>query len=149
MNIQSIKPVNFNGQKQTDKGNTYNSTSLGTTIGLATGIVLAGGLMHSQLKALKHFRGKRNLIAGYHDRGLALSDVKEHIIKRDNERKIIPCEGASDRTKKIVREFKMNLALWGALIIGICTGVGRLIDSGINETKSKRADARTKTGKSQ
>ena len=143
MTIQAISPVIFNGQKKTEKGNTYNSTSLGTVIGVTSGVALAASLMHFQTRALKSIRGKRNLISGYHDRGLSLNDAYERVIKRDESGKIIPPKnGKTDRTRKIIKEFRTNLALWGAAIIALTTGTGRVIDSSINETKAKRADAK-------
>lgn len=143
MSIAAINPVNFSGEKKTSKGNTYNKTSAGTAIGIASGVALAGGLMHSQLRALKTIRGKRNLLSGYHERKITLNDIQDRVPVRDENGKIKPyAKGVSPRTKKVVGEFKKTLALWGAGIVAITTGLGKLADANINATKAKRADER-------
>ncbi|MCD8377707.1 MAG: hypothetical protein LUB59_02840 [Candidatus Gastranaerophilales bacterium] len=145
MSIQPINSVSvhFTGkEKKTDNGNTYKSSSIAKTTGFVIGAAVAGGLMHSQLKALKTIKGKRNLIAGFHERGKSLNDVKERVIRRDEAGKIIPYEKGqvSDRTKSIVGGFKSTLAVWGAGITAATTIFGNLIDANINTSRAKQAD---------
>lgn len=141
MTIQAIGPIQFRGQKKTDKGNDYQATKAGTAIGAATGAVIAAGLMYGQLHSLKSIRGRRNLIAGFHDRGISLNNIMKKVPTRDKEGKILaPEKGVTARTKKIVGGFKKTLALWGAGILAATTGAGKAVDTHINKTNAKRAD---------
>lgn len=143
MRIQPINAqVGFNGQvMQTANGNTYEKSNAGKTTGLVAGIALASGLMHSQVRSLKTISGKKNLIEGFHINGKTLNDIADRKITRDAEGKIIPpIDGVSERTKKIVKDFKKSLAVWGAGITALTTGIGAVADSSITSVRAKEAD---------
>lgn len=143
----SIQPVNnisasFTGKTaKTENGNAYEKTNTAKLIGLGTGLVIAGGLMHSQLSALKTVTGKKNLIEGFHLRGKSLNDIAPRVISRTEDGKIIPPENnVSKRTHNIIKGFKKTLALWGTGITALTTGIGAVADTSINTVKAKEAD---------
>lgn len=143
MSIQPVSSANvcFLGkEKTTEKGNTYKSSSVAKIIGFSSGVVLAGGLMYSQVKFLKTFTGKRNLIEGYHEAGKALNDVMKRVVKRDEHNVIVPATEPSERTKKIVSNFKTTVGLIGAGITAGTTLIGKFIDVDINSKRAKSAD---------
>lgn len=143
----SIRPItstiNFKGKERvTEKGNTYQASNLGRNLGVATGVVAGSVLMYTQLQSLKTVQGKRNLIAGFKERGKSLNDVVEKVLERDKTGKIIPLDPgtASSRSKAIVKGFAANLAVWGAGITAVTTLFGKLIDTNINSNRAKLAD---------
>lgn len=144
----SIQPINsasvvFTGKdKQTEKGNTYQTSNIARNTGIAAGVISSGILMYTQVKSLKTIQGKRNLISGFHDRGKSLNDVMKRTVKRDNNGKIIPLEPGqvNDRTKAVVKSFKTTLAVWGAGITAATGLFGKLIDTNINASRAEKAD---------
>ena len=143
----SIQPINnvsasFTGKKlTTEKGNSYEKSNTAKFVGFASGLLIAAGLMHSQMGALKTVSGKKNLIEGFHIRGKSLNDIAPRIINRAEDGKIIPPDGnVSDRTKSIVKGFRKTLALWGAGITAITTALGAVADASITTVKAKEAD---------
>ena len=140
--INSVSSNTFTGKiKTTDKGNPYETSNNGKAFGLGAGILVAAGLMHSQMTALKTISGKKNLIEGFHLRGLHLNDISPRVITRNQNGKIIPPENnVSERTKNIVSGFKKTLALWGAGITAVTTTLGALADNSISTVKAKEAD---------
>lgn len=146
MSIQPISSVSgaFTGQiKTTDKGNTYETSNIGKSVGFIGGLAVAGALMHSQVSALKTIAGKKNLIEGFHVRGKSLNDVMPRQVLRTSEGKIVPPENnVSKRTKAIVGGFKKTLALWGAAATAVTTVLGGIADTSITAVRAKEADAR-------
>ena len=143
MSIQPISSttVSFSGkEKYTDKGNSYKSSSIAKVIGFSSGVALAGGLMYSQMKALKTFKGKRNLIEGYNEAGKSLNDVMKRVVRRYENNVIMPAKEPSERTKKIVSSFKTTVALIGAGITAATTLIGKFIDVDISSKRAKAAD---------
>lgn len=145
--VMSIQPIGsstttFTGKTlTTDKGNTYEKSNTAKLGGFAAGVLIAAGLMHSQMSALKTISGKKNLIEGFHIRGKSLNDIAPRIISRGENGKIIPPENnVSVRTKAIVKGFKKTLALWGAGITAITTALGAVADSSITTVNAKEAD---------
>lgn len=145
----SIQPINsisgtFTGKtKTTDKGNVYETSNIGKTTGLISGLVLAGALMHSQMSALKTINGKKNLIEGFHIRGKKLNDIMPRKIVRNEEGKIVPPDkNGSARTKSIIKGFKNTLALWGAVTTAVATTLGGIADTSITSVRAKEADAK-------
>lgn len=134
--------VDYTGKvMKTDKGNSYEKSNVGKATGLVAGLALAGGLMHSQIKSLKTISGKKNLIGSFHINGKSLNDVEPRVIIHNSEGRIVPPEGGvSQRTKKIVKEFKQTLAYWGAGITAITTGLGAIADTSITSVRAKEAD---------
>jgi len=145
----SIQPINnaqvsFTAKEhKTENGNPYKKSNTAKAIGFVSGLAVSGGLMYAQLNSLKTMKGKRNLIAGFHEQGKSLRDVMDKVVNRDESGKIIPYEKGtvSDRTKAIVKGFKTTLALWGAGITAATTIMGKLVDSNINSSRQKKADA--------
>ena len=142
MSIQPISSVSFTGkEKTTENGNSYKTSNIGRNVGIAAGLVASGLLMHNQLSALKTVKGKRNLIAGFHDAGKSLNDIMKKTVSRDKNGKIISLDGeASARTKKIVSGFRTTLAVWGAGITAAAGLLGKAVDANINISRAKQAD---------
>ena len=150
MSIQPISAnLSFKGQiKQTPDGNAYEKSNIGKTAGFVAGLALAGGLMHSQVSALKTISGKKNLIEGFHINGKTLNDIADRKITRNADGKIVPpTDGVSDRTKAIVKDFKKSLAVWGAAITAITTAIGAVADSSITSVRAREADELAKSKK--
>ena len=142
MSIQPIcAAVGFTARDyKTDKSDSSKKTKIARNTGFVAGLAASGLLMYSQIKSLKTIQGKKNLIAGFHERGKSLNDVMARTVSRDEAGKIIPlAKGAvTDRTKAIVRGFKSTLVLWGAGITAATTAVGSLIDANINAARAER-----------
>ena len=144
MSVQPVSNISttFTGKTVTTKnGNSYEKTNAAKAIGLGTGLVIAGGLMHSQLSALKTITGKKNLIEGFHLRGKSLNDIAPRVISRGDDGKImLPVDKVSKRSKDIVKGFKKTLLLWGTCITALTTGIGAVADTSINSVRAKEAD---------
>ena len=138
MFIQPIKTTTFKSSDKKVEAKTEPS-SKGVYTGALVGAALAGALYISQMRSLKTISGKRNLILGYQDNHLSLNSVKQKVVKRDENGKIIfPKDGINDRTKAIVKEFKTSLALWGAGIVALSAGIGKIFDSSANDKKTAK-----------
>lgn len=146
MSIQPINSVSgaFTGKiKTTEKGNVYETSNIGKSVGFISGLAIAGALMHSQVSALKTIGGKKNLIEGFHIRGKNLNDIMPRKIVRNDEGKIIPPDkNGSARTKSIIKGFKNTLALWGAVTTAVTTTLGGIADTSITSVRAKEADAK-------
>ena len=140
--IDSISSNSFTGKlKRTEKGNSYENSNVGKTVGLGAGLLVAAGLMHSQISALKTIAGKKNLIEGFHLRGKSLNDISKRVINRAEDGKIIPpVNNVSERSKSIVNGFKKTLAIWGAGITAVTTALGALADNSVTIVNAKEAD---------
>ena len=144
MNIQPVNQISlitFGKEKRTDKGNTYNTTNSGKLYGFLGGVAIGSILLATQMRSLKTFSGKRELLEGYHMRGKKLNDIMPFKITRNTEGKIIPPEGGvSERTKKVVKTFKNSLIRFGVGITAITTLVGGVSDKNTNLERMINAD---------
>lgn len=132
----SIKSVNNVQTKYNDNCNC--NSNIAKCVGLGTGTMLASGLVYSQMNSLKTISGKKNLIEGLMLEPDKLKLKYPRNITRDSNGKIIkPLDGVTERSKKIVKDFKKHLYGWGVAIIALSVGLGALADGSITKVNKK------------
>lgn len=145
MKANPVSMVSFFGKNSAKKRvSDDNKSHIGKAVGFIAGVGIGGGIIFSQLKSLKKFTGKRNLIEGLNANELKLDDIKKKVVKRDINGKILPpLGGVSERTKKVVKDFKKSLFAFSGIITGFLTGAGALADGSIAEVKKQEKILKT------
>ena len=136
--VNQLPHINYTGDK--NKKDDKCKSNVGKVAGFVIGASLGTALITTQIKLLKTPKGKRNIIEGLNAKDRCLNDIEKRIPKLDAEGKIIKPEGnVSERTRKVVADFRNSLFVWGTTITAITTFIGALADRSISEVKRKEA----------
>ena len=138
MSVQRINSINNKYNYRCKSCDDCVSSHVGKIAGCATGAVLGGGLVYSQMKELDTISGKKNLLERFYLDLKSPEDAPKRTIIRNSEGKIVlPVDGVHERSKIIAKSHKNYYKKWAVFLTAVTTGLGYLADRSITAVNKK------------